>query len=58
MALTRVERERINDSRLKIQSAADTLNEVDPNKIPHFSDIQTCLEQAEERLSGALRQTE
>ena len=55
MALTRVEKERINDSRLKIQSAAQTLSEVDAEKIPDYDEIQSCLESAGKSLDGALR---
>jgi hypothetical protein len=55
MALTQVERERITDSRLKIRSVADSLNHVDPKKVPDFDEIQECLEDAEKSLGGALR---
>jgi hypothetical protein len=55
MALTRVERERVSDSRLKIQSAADTLKDVDPEKIPNYEEIQSCLATADKYLDGVLR---
>jgi hypothetical protein len=55
MALTRVDRERINDSRLKIQSAASSLDGMDPEKVPNLEEIQTCLADAQKSLSGALR---
>jgi hypothetical protein len=55
MALTRVERERITDSRLKLQSAAHTLKNIDPDKVPDFDEIQECLEDADKSLGGALR---
>lgn len=55
MALTRVEKERLSDSRLKIQSVARSLTKVDPSKVPNIEDIQECLEDAEETLNGALR---
>jgi len=58
MPLTRVERERITDSRLKIQSVANSLRQIDPKKVRDFEDIQECLEDAEESLSGALRSSE
>jgi len=55
MALTRLEIERITDSRLKLQSAAHTLKQIRPDKVPDFDDIQECLEDAEKSLGGALR---
>ena len=55
MALTRLERERITDTRLKLQSAANTLSQLDPGKVPDFEDIQDCLEGAEKSLGSALR---
>jgi hypothetical protein len=55
MALNRVDKERINDSRLKIQAAAETLNDVNPSKIPDFEGIQECLENAGKNLTLALR---
>jgi hypothetical protein len=58
MALTRVEKERVSDSRLKIQSVNNSLKHVDPKKVPHFAEIQECLEEAEESLGGALRSLE
>ena len=55
MALTRVERERITDSRLKIQSVTKSLMHVDPRKLRKFKEIRECLEAADQSLSGALR---
>jgi hypothetical protein len=55
MRLTRVERERISDSRLKLQSVADTLHHLDKTKVPDLDEIQECLDGAEKSLSGALR---
>jgi len=55
MRLTRTERERIRDSRLKIQSVASTLKHVDPKKIRRIEQIEECLEEAEHNLGGALR---
>jgi len=52
--LTRVERERITDSVLKIQSARLALKEVDHGKIPSQEEIETCLEDADENLRTAL----
>ena len=55
MALSRVEKERITDSRLHIQAVTDSLNQVAPKKIPNIAVIQECLDDAERTLSGALR---
>jgi hypothetical protein len=55
VALTRLEKERITDSRLKLQSAARTLSHMDPKKVPDFDEIQDCLEDADKSLGGALR---
>jgi hypothetical protein len=55
MALTQVERERISDSRQKVQSVANSLKHVDPRKVPHHSEIEECLEDAEDSLREALR---
>jgi hypothetical protein len=55
MALTRVERERISDSRQKVQSIANSLRHVDPRKVPHFTEIEECLENADNSLGEALR---
>jgi hypothetical protein len=54
MGLTRVERERISDSRLKIQSVSASLHKIDPSKIPNIEEIEECLDDAEETLKGAL----
>ena len=55
MRLTRLERERITDSRLKIQSVADSLKHVDPKKVRDYKEIKNCLEEADLNLAGALR---
>jgi hypothetical protein len=55
MALTQEEKARISDSKHKIRSVADSLTHVDPRKIPHFDEIEECLENADESLRGALR---
>jgi hypothetical protein len=55
MPLTRLERERISDSRLKLRSAADSLRHVDPSKVPDFDGIQDCLAGANKNLGAALR---
>jgi hypothetical protein len=55
MSLTRAEKERISDSRMKLQSIASSLDQIDPDKLPGFDDIQECLDDSEKALSGALR---
>jgi hypothetical protein len=55
MPLTRAEKERIVDNRMKLQSVARSLKHVDPSKIHDFQAIQDCLEDASENLAGALR---
>ena len=54
MELTPEERARITDSKHKIQSVADLLTHVDPQKIPDFAKIEECLEDADESLRAAL----
>jgi hypothetical protein len=54
MKLTIVERERITDSMLKIQSVRASLDEVDDSKIPNVEDIERCLESADHSLKVAL----
>jgi len=55
MPLNRVEREQIQDSKLKLQSAAHVLGQMDPNKIDDLEGIQDCLEDARKSLSDALK---
>jgi hypothetical protein len=52
--LTLVERERITDSVLKIQSVRNSLEQVDGEKIPSKGDIEHCLESADHDLRAAL----
>ncbi len=54
MSLTRHERERLADSRLKLRVVAETLNQVDPENVPGVEEIQECLDGAERTLQGAL----
>jgi hypothetical protein len=56
MALSRVDREKITDSMLKIQSARSSLESVEEAKIEDFELIQECLENADKNLRSALRQ--
>jgi hypothetical protein len=57
MALNRVEREKITDSVLKIQSARASLETMDSSKIPSYDEIQSCLKSADKSLTQALRQS-
>ena len=40
MGLTEEERARLNDSKHKIQSVANSLTHVDPRKVPDFDEIE------------------
>jgi hypothetical protein len=53
--LTRVEEERIRDSRMRIQTVANSLTQVDPMKVPDMEEIQECLDNAEKSLDQALK---
>jgi hypothetical protein len=55
MALNRVDREKITDSMLKIQSARSNLETVEEATIEDFEHIQQCLETADKNLRSALR---
>ena len=55
MELTKEEKARINDSKHKLQSIADSLSHVDPRKIQNFEEIEECLETADESLNSALK---
>jgi hypothetical protein len=54
MNLTPVERERITDSLLKIQSARASLEKVDDEKYPNAEEIESCLQSADQHLKVAL----
>jgi len=56
MALTNVEREKITDSMLKIQSVRASLEDMDETKIPDYNEIEGCLSIVDKNLSLALRQ--
>lgn len=58
MTLTRVERERLRDSQMKIQSITKALKHIDPKKLPGFTDIEKCLLDADRSLRGALRESD
>jgi hypothetical protein len=55
MKLTRVEREKITDSVLNIQSARASLEDIEESKVPELPEIQECLEDADRNLRSALR---
>jgi hypothetical protein len=55
MALTRVEKERITDMRLKLQSAANSLKHIEAKKVPGRKEMEDCLEDADKNLGSALR---
>ena len=56
MPLTNVEREKITDSVLKIQSVRASLENIDETKIPDYGEIQGCLSIVDKNLRLALRQ--
>ena len=54
MALTKAEKERLADSRMKLQTVAKSLRQVDRDAIPEFDQIESCLEDADKNLGAAL----
>lgn len=54
MAMTRAEKERVSDMRLKIQSVARSLQHLDQCEIPDLDQIESCLEDADRNLQVAL----
>jgi hypothetical protein len=54
MKLTTVDRERITDSMLKIQSVRANLSELDDSRIPNADEVESCLETADASLKEAL----
>ena len=56
MPLTRLEREAINDSVLKIQSIQASLEQVDEAIVPGRDEIENCLETVDKSLRTALRE--
>ncbi len=54
MKLTSVERERITDSVLKIQSIRASLDQMDEGKIPKLNEMESCLEGVDNGLREAL----
>ena len=55
MRLTRLEREKITDSFLNIQSAESSLRDFDESKVPDLEEIQCCLKNADRTLRRVLR---
>lgn len=56
MPLTRLEREAITDSVLKIQSIQTSLEQVEEAEIPTRDEIENCLETADKSLRTVLRE--
>jgi hypothetical protein len=54
MKLTTVDRERITDSVLKIQSVRASLDQVDEGKIPRQDEMEECLEKTDNGLREVL----
>jgi hypothetical protein len=55
MALTRVERERLTDSRQKVQSVSHSLKHVRAKEIPNLHEIEKCLEDSDRSFAKALQ---
>jgi hypothetical protein len=55
MSLTNVEREKITDSMLKIQSVRASLEDMDETKIPDYNEMEGCLSIVDKNLRLALR---
>lgn len=55
MSLTRLEREILTDSLLKIQSIEASLKELDTVKIPDLDEIHSCLRTANNSFRSVLR---
>jgi hypothetical protein len=52
--LTTVERERITDSVLKVQSVRASLEQVDEKKVPKLDEMEECLEDVDDGLREVL----
>jgi len=55
MSLSRAEKERIRDSRMKLQSVSRSLKEIPQAEVGQIEEIQDCLESADQSLRGALQ---
>jgi hypothetical protein len=53
--LTRLEREVITDSMLKIQSIEASLSEIDGSKVVDIEEIHSCLKTADRSFRAALK---
>jgi hypothetical protein len=58
MAMTRAEKERLNDIRLKLQSAARSLQHLPESDIPDYDQIEKCLDNADQNLRDAVQSSE
>jgi hypothetical protein len=58
MPLSRVDRERITDSVLKIQSVRNQLNHLDGSKLSEIEEIKECLENADDNMRDALKSSQ
>ena len=57
MPLTKLEREVLTDSMLKLQSIQASLDHIDAAKVPDHEEIEECLENADQSIRTALRET-
>jgi hypothetical protein len=55
MRFTRLEREKITDGFLSIQSAESSLRDVDESRVPGLDGIHNCLKSADRTLRRILR---
>jgi hypothetical protein len=55
MPLSRVDRERITDSALKIQSVRNQLDHLDGSKLSEIEEIKEYLENADDNMRDALK---
>jgi len=55
MSLSKLEREVITDSMLKIQSIKASLSQIDESKVNDMDEIQSCLKTADNSFRTALR---
>jgi hypothetical protein len=57
MPLSKVDRERITDSVLKIQSVRAQLDHLDDTKLSEIEEIKDCLDDADDNMRDALKST-